>query len=116
MQGMAQPQRKFRIVSKHDWSRFVNFYHDEIPLGEIFDKLDNHSLSLLYERFYCTVLDVKGLLRTYCKRFCDIIEQITYTRGFNLSEEQPVELNNPTAPLRRYLGETWVDHPLEKEL
>ena len=47
----AKPSGIFRLVSKYDWSRFINYFEDQ-PLQVIFNRLDNYSLCLVHEHLW----------------------------------------------------------------
>lgn len=103
---------KYRLYVITDWNRFLDYY-DNDPLEEIYDKLDNWSLNKLHEHFFEMVCDYMTFGKNFFYSSLDLIEKITNKRKFNIWEAQPFLENNPVTPLKRYKGETWVQHPLE---
>ena len=55
-----------RLISPvEDYVNFINSFRDDVGVDKIFDRLDNRSLSELYEYFYRQKLQTVHGLRLY---------------------------------------------------
>ena len=97
---------EFRLLHIVIWSRFVDYYENENAYN-IFNKLNNCSLFHLHDHFNRTANDDS------VASSIDQIQKIAEERQFNIWVSQPFVETNPIAPLKRYRGESWVNHPLE---
>ena len=108
----AKPSGIFRLVSKYDWPRFINYFEDQ-PLQVIFNRLDNYSLCLVHEHLWGLTCDVFLRRKDFYHECCRAINMIANSRKFNIWEKQPQNLSLPEAPLKRYEVEDWINHPCE---
>ena len=110
MPRKPKQQGYVRLLSKHNWSKFIDYFDDE-PLEHILNRLDNYSLFLLHEHFYGLTCDVFLRRKECCYKYCNVIKIIANSRKFNIWEKPPQNLSLPDAPLKRYKGENWVNYP-----
>lgn len=90
----------------------MDYYKSTDSLETIYNKLDNCSLQKLYQHFFFWIVccdDVPG--RTFIYSSLDLIKKTAQERKFDIWKVQPEEKTNPVAPLQRYKGESWLQHP-----
>ena len=112
MTEQQQQQQKFCLLYTHDWSRHFDYFEND-STEDILNKLDNWSLFQAHKHFVnlCCDIGVRG--KKFYYDCVEIIRSIAEQRNFNIWLEPDFIEENPIAPLKKYKGESWVNHPLE---
>ena len=108
---MAQAKKVFgvfKLESKYDWSRYLDYFDDK-TLEVIFDRLGNYFLYKFHDYFGKLVADVFLRDKGFYYKCMEIMKIIANSRKFNIYQK-PAKDNLISAPLKRYPGETWINH------
>ena len=96
----------------HNWKRYFGYFEND-NMHDILDKLDNWSLFRIYQHFNNLCCDIWVRGKGFYYHCLEVIVNIAKKRDFDVWVKQDFVEENPIAPLKKYRGESWVNHPLE---